>query len=218
MSRYAEDDSSVVQYRKLFVSRLHAKCDDYQLKRFFSNFGPVNWARVVCDNKSGRSLCYGFVLFKHRRYADQVLASHRQTPLVMHGREQLSIDYARSTVNKAPSTMDSLYSGPDEACHEQQRPYDPNVFTTEQQQQYPPQQPILTTVDGSYQQLLWAMQMVAYAHGFPDIQSLQDTLIAHSSAQFVHAYQQNSEATGDTNDAYIETTPAESSISPASCV
>lgn len=59
--------------KKVFVSGLSKKVDDWQLKEFFSQFGPVKMAYVVKHHKDKKSKGFGFVTFENKKDKLKVL-------------------------------------------------------------------------------------------------------------------------------------------------
>ncbi|XP_046853146.1 protein boule-like [Xenia sp. Carnegie-2017] len=50
---------------RVFLGGLDRKFTELQLEKFFSEIGPVNDVRIVCDRKTGLSKGYGFVTFEN---------------------------------------------------------------------------------------------------------------------------------------------------------
>lgn len=55
--------ASTARAARLYVGNLPWTVGHRQLKEYFSQFGPVQNARVVFDRSTGLSKCYGFIEF-----------------------------------------------------------------------------------------------------------------------------------------------------------
>lgn len=45
----------------IYISGLHSKINDADLKTLFEEYGPISSAKVIMDNLTGKSRCFGFV-------------------------------------------------------------------------------------------------------------------------------------------------------------
>ncbi|TVU10529.1 hypothetical protein EJB05_44066, partial [Eragrostis curvula] len=60
---------------KLYVGNLPKYLDSFDLKHFFSTYGEVSNARVICDTRTGRSWGFGFVTMATMCEPDDVTAA-----------------------------------------------------------------------------------------------------------------------------------------------
>lgn len=66
---------------KVFVGRLAWETRDDGLKEFFEKIGPVLDAKVIMDNRTGRSKGYGFVTFESLEAAVRAVAEGNDAEL-----------------------------------------------------------------------------------------------------------------------------------------
>merc|ERR1712137_567894 len=93
---------SVVDEPNLFIFHLPPDVDDEGLKGLFSDFGPIESAKVIIDKNTGDSKGYGFVQFVNHSDAERALS--------MNGR---SIGCKRLSVSfKTPSPRNSPRNSP----------------------------------------------------------------------------------------------------------
>ena len=59
--------------KKLVIGDLHRTTSDASLGAAFERFGPVTEARVVMNQDTGSSRCFGFVTFESSEDADRAL-------------------------------------------------------------------------------------------------------------------------------------------------
>eukprot|EP00742_Colponemidia_sp_Colp-10_P017980 GILJ01020727.1.p1 GENE.GILJ01020727.1~~GILJ01020727.1.p1 ORF type:complete len:410 (+),score=62.74 GILJ01020727.1:175-1404(+) len=57
----------------IYVASMPRTFDDHKLAAFFSRFGPIVSAKVMCDHSTGVSKGYGFVLFKSEECATRAV-------------------------------------------------------------------------------------------------------------------------------------------------
>eukprot|EP00823_Brevimastigomonas_motovehiculus_P007369 TRINITY_DN640_c0_g1_i1.p1 TRINITY_DN640_c0_g1~~TRINITY_DN640_c0_g1_i1.p1 ORF type:complete len:456 (+),score=135.13 TRINITY_DN640_c0_g1_i1:22-1368(+) len=70
-SRYPES-SKERKTNKIFIGGLHIDVTSGQLKDYFSKYGAVKEATIMCDHISNRSRGFGFVIFESEATADKV--------------------------------------------------------------------------------------------------------------------------------------------------
>ena len=87
--------------KKLYVGNLSYSCSDSDLANAFSEFGPVQSARVVIDRQTQRSKGFGFV--EYERDEDAVAAIEN-----LNGRQFMG---RLLTVNEAKPREESGFSG-----------------------------------------------------------------------------------------------------------
>lgn len=63
---------------KIFVANIPWTVGNMQLKKHFQNFGPVKFAEIIFDWKTGLSKGYGFVVFKTKEGAEKALEHNKQ--------------------------------------------------------------------------------------------------------------------------------------------
>lgn len=68
LKKYREE----VQKRRLYVYGLKASMKKKDLREIFSPFGEINDAYLIMDRKTGKSKCFGYVIFEEVEVADEV--------------------------------------------------------------------------------------------------------------------------------------------------
>jgi len=97
-SQQKEDTTSTNHYH-IFVGDLSSEVNDEELGRHFAKFPSLSEARVMWDTSTGRSRGYGFVAFRERHDAEQVLGSMQGE--YISGR-QIRVNWANQK-NKLPA-------------------------------------------------------------------------------------------------------------------
>ncbi|XP_060747560.1 polyadenylate-binding protein 1-B-like [Tachysurus vachellii] len=77
----------------LYVGDLHPKVTEPMIKEKFSTAGFIHSIRLCRDKKTGSSLCYAFVKFKHKADAEQAVEMYNFKPLM--GRPMRVVWYQR---------------------------------------------------------------------------------------------------------------------------
>ena len=82
----------------LFVCKLHPRTSSEDLGVIFSKFGSVITTEIICDQKTGDSLCYGFVEFEK---IDDCSNAYFKMDNVLIDDRRIHVDFCQSLANKA---------------------------------------------------------------------------------------------------------------------
>ena len=63
---------------QLYVGNLPYQVNGYHLKEFFSQYGAVEYVRLIKDNRTGRSKGFAFVTFGNTKDAKNALSANGQ--------------------------------------------------------------------------------------------------------------------------------------------
>ena len=74
-SKPSQPPNRLYQNCTLFVKNLSYEIDDDDLTDYFSQFGPLRYAKIVYSNETNQSKGTGFVCFKHEKDAEKTLNS-----------------------------------------------------------------------------------------------------------------------------------------------
>ncbi|XP_062703459.1 transformer-2 protein homolog beta [Aedes albopictus] len=104
------------QWFCLGVFGMSPRTTERDLRRLFSEYGPIECIRVVCEPKTRESRGFGFVYFRNRR--DAVSAKARSDGMKFDGR-RLRVDF--SMTDRPHSPTPGRYMGPDRIRIERRR-------------------------------------------------------------------------------------------------
>ncbi|KAL8486901.1 hypothetical protein ACS0TY_023084 [Phlomoides rotata] len=93
---------------KLYIGGLSYGINDESLKEAFSNFGDVEFAKVIVDRDSGRSRGFGFVNFHNEESANAALSAMNGQEL--NGRN-IQVSYAQERAPRAGFGNSGGYGG-----------------------------------------------------------------------------------------------------------
>ncbi|MBP9722367.1 MAG: RNA-binding protein [Gammaproteobacteria bacterium] len=78
--------------QELYIGNIEYKTKPYELRKFFEEFGEIEYLKIIRDPKTKRSKGYGFVKFVHQNDAAKVI--NQSNLMVFRGRE-LKLAYAK---------------------------------------------------------------------------------------------------------------------------
>lgn len=99
------EDTEAQRDRTLFIRNLSFQSSEEGLRDFFTKFGAVEYARVVIDKGSGLSKGVGFVRFRQREVADQVLARAEATAA-----NAAALDSKKDKKKKKPKKPENVFA------------------------------------------------------------------------------------------------------------
>jgi RNA recognition motif-containing protein len=100
---------------KLHVKSLHKACNDKDLTKFFSHFGEVKKAFVICNPQNGSSKRFGYVEFQEKEALELVM----QAPQLKIGTKKIVVsrfipkgsNHLQNTQNSNPQYSEQNYDG-----------------------------------------------------------------------------------------------------------
>ena len=102
-----DDSEELPPENVLFVCKLHPRTNSEDLAVIFSKFGLVVSTEIIRDQKTGDSLCYGFVEFEN---TDDCSNAYFKMDNVLIDDRRIHVDFCQSLANKASSQRNREYS------------------------------------------------------------------------------------------------------------
>ena len=102
-----DDSEELPPENVLFVCKLHPRTNSEDLSVIFSKFGLVITTEIIRDQKTGDSLCYGFVEFED---IDDCSNAYFKMDNVLIDDRRIHVDFCQSLANKASSHRNREFS------------------------------------------------------------------------------------------------------------